>query len=410
MGSYSDIVQTSNLTPNHCFVVVKSIMKYKDGEEFVKNLVAQYCPDPTVSNSIRLDTYYKKAHSMFYQALDFVKAGNDARSYIELMRYAQFFSALSKHNGFSQKQYQKDRNLNKKRLNNAITKLEELKPKLIKSYNDEIEKEKQRLLNPQPPKINDDVIPSAPDLNENDDNNDNEEEKKQNAVDSNSKQPSPNRWNNLKIESSPHYNSKNAADAKVAKKSAPTNQMDAIFGKSPQSLTSIYICDNLVSGFMKYAQKNTQRDIETCGVLTGKYLHDSDAYLITYCIIPKQKGSANTVQTLHEEELIGVQEEYGVITLGWIHTHPSQTCFLSSVDMHCQLSYQIMMPNAIAIVYAPTDKTETFSLTKKGIDVLSKCSCQGFHRHEGVSGLYAKATHVRVSKHKKCKFIDLRSK
>jgi len=161
---------------NHCFVVIKSIMKYKNGEEFVKNLVNEYCPDPSISNSIRLDTYYKKAHGMFYQALDFVKAGNDARSYIELMRYAQFFSALSKHNSFNAKQYQKDRNLNKKRLNNAITKLEELKPKLIKSYNDEIEKEKQRLLH-QEPKTNDNIIPSAPELNENDNNNEVEEKK-----------------------------------------------------------------------------------------------------------------------------------------------------------------------------------------------------------------------------------------
>merc|ERR1719410_2942174 len=135
---------------------------------------------------------------MFYQALDFVKAGNDARSYIELMRYAQFFSALCSHNSFNSKQYQKDRNLNKKRLNNAITKLEELKPRLIKAYNDEIEKEKERLLNPSPspppsPPQNDtnseNLLPSAPKIEEN-------EEKKEEKI------STANRWNNLKIESS----------------------------------------------------------------------------------------------------------------------------------------------------------------------------------------------------------------
>ena len=166
--------------------------------------------------------------------------------------------------------------------------------------------------------------------------------------------------------------------------------------------------DNLVSDFIRFAESNTKRDIETCGVLTGKYLHSEDAYLITHVIIPKQKGSSNTVQTLAEEELIGVQEKYEVVTLGWIHTHPSQTCFLSSVDMHCQLSYQIMMNNAIAIVYAPKDKTQTFILTKKGINILSNCNCKGFHRHEGVSGLYQKANHVHIAKHHKCDFIDLR--
>eukprot|EP00483_Globobulimina_turgida_P012462 UN12485 len=113
-------------------------MKFESGEEFVKNLVNEYCPDPTVSSTIRLETYYKKAHSLFHQALDFVKQGNAARSYIELMRFCQLITHLTTHNGYSSKQYEKDRNLNKRRLNNAITKLEELKPKLIKSYNDEI--------------------------------------------------------------------------------------------------------------------------------------------------------------------------------------------------------------------------------------------------------------------------------
>eukprot|EP00483_Globobulimina_turgida_P001577 UN01579 len=116
-------------------------MKFESGEEFVKNLVNQYCPEPTVSSTIRLETYYKKAHGMFHQAIDFVKQNNDARSYIELMRYCQLISKLTTHNSYHLKQYEKDKNLNKRRLNNAITKLEELKPKLIKSYNDEIKKE-----------------------------------------------------------------------------------------------------------------------------------------------------------------------------------------------------------------------------------------------------------------------------
>jgi hypothetical protein len=34
-------------------------------------------------------------------------------------------------------------------------------------------------------------------------------------------------------------------------------------------------------------------------------------------------------------------------------THPSQTAFLSSVDLHTHCSYQLMMPEALAIVCAP---------------------------------------------------------
>jgi len=34
-------------------------------------------------------------------------------------------------------------------------------------------------------------------------------------------------------------------------------------------------------------------------------------------------------------------------------THPTQTAFLSSVDLHTHSSYQLMLPEAIAIVCAP---------------------------------------------------------
>eukprot|EP01083_Nonionella_stella_P047775 127893_1 len=118
-------------------------MKFKSGEQFVMNLVREYCPEPTVSSSISLTAYYKKANSMFHQALDFVIQGNDTRSYIELMRYCQLITTLMTHNNYNLKQYEKDKNINKRRLNNAITKLEELKPKLIESYNTEIKRERE---------------------------------------------------------------------------------------------------------------------------------------------------------------------------------------------------------------------------------------------------------------------------
>ena len=47
---------------------------------------------------------------------------------------------------------------------------------------------------------------------------------------------------------------------------------------------------------------------------------------------------------MNEEEIFDIQDQLNLITLGWIHTHPSQTAFLSSVDLHTQAGYQIMMP------------------------------------------------------------------
>lgn len=36
-----------------------------------------------------------------------------------------------------------------------------------------------------------------------------------------------------------------------------------------------------------------------------------------------------------------------------LQTHPTQTAFLSSVDLHTHCAYQLMMAEAIAIVCAP---------------------------------------------------------
>ena len=35
------------------------------------------------------------------------------------------------------------------------------------------------------------------------------------------------------------------------------------------------------------------------------------------------------------------QDRHSLLILGWIHTHPTQTVFMSSVDLHTHCSYQV---------------------------------------------------------------------
>ena len=92
-------------------------------------------------------------------------------------------------------------------------------------------------------------------------------------------------------------------------------------------------------------QSNTRRGIESCGVLGGVLTADSSAFTITKLILPKQKGEANTVEMTDEVGLFNYMEESSkevrLQPLGWIHTHPTQTCFLSSIDVHTQSGYQV---------------------------------------------------------------------
>ncbi|ETV82773.1 hypothetical protein, variant 1 [Aphanomyces astaci] len=121
------------------------------------------------------------------------------------------------------------------------------------------------------------------------------------------------------------------------------------------------IPSSLVAEFTRLAASNTSRlpyGVETCGILAGS-LKDQ-RLSITTLIIPKQEGSSDTCIMTHEEDLFEYCIQHDLLTLGWIHTHPSQTCFLSSVDIHTQCGFQSMLSEAIAIVVAPRDPVKKY--------------------------------------------------
>ena len=138
-------------------------------------------------------------------------------------------------------------------------------------------------------------------------------------------------------------------------------------------LRRVVVPSILMPTFLSVAQTNTTVNVETCGILAGKM--SQDMFTISHLIIPKQTGTSDSCTTQGEEELFEIQDKENLITLGWIHTHPSQTAFLSSVDLHTQLSYQLMLPEAIAIVCSPRyNETGFFVLTPDyGLDYIGNC-------------------------------------
>lgn len=85
-----------------------------------------------------------------------------------------------------------------------------------------------------------------------------------------------------------------------------------------------------------------------------------------------------------------LQSEMNLITLGWIHTHPTQDAFLSSVDMHTHFGYQAMLDEAVAVVMAPRKQPSCglFRLTAKGLNEMQTCSKRGFHEHRSAEPLF----------------------
>ncbi|KAI8923763.1 hypothetical protein BC831DRAFT_469518 [Entophlyctis helioformis] len=183
----------------------------------------------------------------------------------------------------------------------------------------------------------------------------------------------------------------------------------------PDGLRTLNLPRTLASTFLNIAAPNTRLNLETCGILCGTL--SRSAFTVTTLLIPQQTATSDSCTTRNEELIFEVQDSRELLTLGWIHTHPSQSCFMSSVDLHTHCSYQIMMPEAIAIVMAPskTPSQGIFRLTDPpGLDVISACrNPQMFHPHDGyaaddlyepVSGGHVQLVDARFD------VIDLRDK
>ena len=91
---------------------------------------------------------------------------------------------------------------------------------------------------------------------------------------------------------------------------------------------------------------------ETIGLLIGR---QNNNYLIVEDIrISQKEGTAVHVE-FKEEELIQTTIEISKrsddrVIVGWIHTHPNLTAFMSGTDISTQEIYQSLMDEAIAIV------------------------------------------------------------
>ncbi|KAI3775635.1 hypothetical protein L1987_50216 [Smallanthus sonchifolius] len=188
------------------------------------------------------------------------------------------------------------------------------------------------------------------------------------------------------------------------------NSSDGVCSESPLEL---HISSTVMDHFMKMAKSNTDKDLETCGILAGSLKNRK--FYVTTLIIPKQEGTANSCQATNEEEIFEVQDKRSLFPLGWIHTHPTQSCFMSSIDVHTHYAYQIMLPEAIAIVMAPRDSSRNHGIfrltTPGGMGVIRNCPHRGFHAHDAPSDgspIYKQCTDVYINPKLKFDVIDLR--
>ncbi|KAK8809851.1 hypothetical protein WA158_000794 [Blastocystis sp. Blastoise] len=180
---------------------------------------------------------------------------------------------------------------------------------------------------------------------------------------------------------------------------SPSPSLISISPYNPNVLIQGKVVDDTIPANIKtnaaYSSIISTPPFETCGILGGIYINDD--IKITHLIIPKQKGDSDSCTMLNEEDLSIELSNHDIYMLGWIHSHPRQPCFLSSIDIHTTLPFHLLLDKSIAIVIAPFDTKKPsgiFRLCSSQIPFLKSCSQQGHHQHPDNLILYENAENV----------------
>ena len=182
-------------------------------------------------------------------------------------------------------------------------------------------------------------------------------------------------------------------------------------------LRTIFLPPTLRTTFLRLAYKNTLKNVETCGFLAGTL--KANALFVSALVVPKQTATSDTCEMTDESELFDYVDQHDLMILGWIHTHPTQTCFMSSRDLHTHSGYQMMLAESIAVVCAPSmgDTSHggdfgVYRLTDPpGKMAILQCDKPGiFHPHD-VDNIYTDAMkpgHVMELSTMEFEVVDLR--
>jgi STAM-binding protein len=182
-----------------------------------------------------------------------------------------------------------------------------------------------------------------------------------------------------------------------------------------RDLRPVVLPVSLVDTFEGLSFANTAlppRGIETCSILCG--VPSNGTLRMTTLVVPAQTAGPDNCAMTEEGELKLLQlcQTEGLLALGWLHTHPSQDCFMSSLDCHTHCGWQSSLPEAIALVLSPRaaagKRTGVFRLTDEpraagqpagstitGLSTIQHCEGTGFHPHPGGVVLTEQCGHVR---------------
>ena len=89
------------------------------------------------------------------------------------------------------------------------------------------------------------------------------------------------------------------------------------------ALRTVYCPTEILEAFIDLSRSNTDKSVETCGILAGREVNKGDSLLIDTLIIPLQEGYVDRCLMTDELSLFETQINQKVMTIGWIHSHPT---------------------------------------------------------------------------------------
>ncbi|WFD22992.1 multicatalytic endopeptidase [Malassezia equina] len=133
-------------------------------------------------------------------------------------------------------------------------------------------------------------------------------------------------------------------------------------GDVPQqdNAETVYISSLALLKMLKHGRAGVP--MEVMGLLLGTIVDDYTVSVVDVFAMP-QSGtgvSVEAVDPVFQTKMLDMLKQTGrsEVVVGWYHSHPGFGCWLSSVDINTQQSFEQLNPRAVAIVVDPIESVK----------------------------------------------------
>ncbi|CCV00042.1 unnamed protein product [Malassezia sympodialis ATCC 42132] len=133
-------------------------------------------------------------------------------------------------------------------------------------------------------------------------------------------------------------------------------------GDVPQqdNAETVYISSLALLKMLKHGRAGVP--MEVMGLLLGTVVDDYTVSVVDVFAMP-QSGtgvSVEAVDPVFQTKMLDMLKQTGrsEVVVGWYHSHPGFGCWLSSVDINTQQSFEQLNPRAVAIVVDPIESVK----------------------------------------------------